>query len=585
MKKKPLEKIKEQKGSVTLFVLVAMMFFLMIVIFSYSRQAEKINAQKRQITEIQKEYEPENIEEIYYEIEKNEPVKISLYKPNGEIYDVNEWTNQDLTLKIFYPGGIADNYKYYFIDGVQYKYEEGQKITSNCKITVEYGKKNAEVVVNRIDKTAPTVTLSPNGGNYIIPVGATTADITTSLTASDTDNGSGLDVLQYQITTLGTIPEDNDSNWQPFTNGQTITETKTGGTYYLYTKVTDIAGNRATSVKKSNAYNMKYQVTYNANGGTGTPAEQAKIHGTNLTLSSTIPTKQNYRFLGWSTNSTATTAMYQAGGSYSTDVATTLYAVWTPNPQVTITTNPSSITAVSGNPVTFRVAATGNGTLTYQWYYNTSNSTTGGTAISGATGTSYSCTASASRYYYCIVTSNVDGSKASKASATALLTVQAANYSTTRSGTTTYYNTLAQAVSGATSGGGDSGGGTITVLNSLTDTSGVSTNKTITINTNGKTVTRTSAITTTGGTLTTRGTGTMFCNADTPLLYSTGGNISTNGGTLRSRNNVILSSANATSCVINVNGGYIYSDGDLNGSTITGRTNNNTYTWLRKCKY
>lgn len=301
-----------EKGSVTLFVLVTMMFFLMVIIFSYARQSEKINAQKRQIEEIQKKYEPENVEDIYYEVEKNEPVSIKLYKPNGELYDVTEWTNQDLTLKIFYPGGIADSHKYYYIDGIETKYIEGQKITQNCKITVEYANKKAEVVVNRIDKTPPTVALSPNGGNYIIPVGSTTANITTALTATDTQGGSGLNDLQYQLTTQTTMPADNDSNWKTFTNDGTITEARTGGTYYLYTKVTDIAGNRATSIQTSNAYNINYQVTYNANGGTGTPGEQTKIYGTNLTLSSTVPTRQNYIFLGWSTSSSATTATYRS---------------------------------------------------------------------------------------------------------------------------------------------------------------------------------------------------------------------------------------------------------------------------------
>lgn len=248
-----------------------------------------------------------------------------------------------------------------------------------------------------------------------------------------------------------------------------------------------------------------------------------------------------------------------------------MYAVWKPNPQVTITSNPTSVTAVAGNPVTVGVGATGNGTLSYQWYYNSSNSNSGGTAISGATGTTYSFTASTSRYYYCIVTSNVAGSTASRASATALITVQAANYCTTRSGTTTYYNTLAQAVSGATSGGGDAGGGTITVLNSITDTSGVSTNKTITINVNGKTLTRTSSITTSGGTLTISGGGTMYCTQDTALIRSTGGNITTNGGTLRSASHVISSSS--ANCVLIVNGGYLYSDGgaSINSGTIYGK--------------
>lgn len=61
-----------------------------------------------------------------------------------------------------------------------------------------------------------------------------------------------------------------------------------------------------------------YTVSYNANGGSNTPASQTKVHGVTLTLSSTIPYRFNYEFLGWSTSSSATTATYTAGASYQT---------------------------------------------------------------------------------------------------------------------------------------------------------------------------------------------------------------------------------------------------------------------------
>lgn len=71
-----------------------------------------------------------------------------------------------------------------------------------------------------------------------------------------------------------------------------------------------------------------YTVQYNANGGSGAPGKQTKSYGTALKLSSTIPTRTNYRFLGWATSASATTATYAAGGSYTTNAAVTLYAVW-----------------------------------------------------------------------------------------------------------------------------------------------------------------------------------------------------------------------------------------------------------------
>lgn len=71
-----------------------------------------------------------------------------------------------------------------------------------------------------------------------------------------------------------------------------------------------------------------YTITYNANGGSGAPGSQTKWKDQTLTLSSTKPTRTGYTFLGWATSSSATSATYSAGGSYTANSAATLYAVW-----------------------------------------------------------------------------------------------------------------------------------------------------------------------------------------------------------------------------------------------------------------
>ena len=70
-----------------------------------------------------------------------------------------------------------------------------------------------------------------------------------------------------------------------------------------------------------------YTVSYNANGGSGAPSSQTKTYGTNLTLSSTVPTRTNYIFQGWATSSTGSVA-YQPGGTYTANAGVTLYAIW-----------------------------------------------------------------------------------------------------------------------------------------------------------------------------------------------------------------------------------------------------------------
>lgn len=73
---------------------------------------------------------------------------------------------------------------------------------------------------------------------------------------------------------------------------------------------------------------VTYTVSYDANGGFGAPGSQTKTYGEDLTLSTVVPTRTNYTFKGWGTSASAASVTYSAGGTYSTDEAITLYAVW-----------------------------------------------------------------------------------------------------------------------------------------------------------------------------------------------------------------------------------------------------------------
>jgi len=71
-----------------------------------------------------------------------------------------------------------------------------------------------------------------------------------------------------------------------------------------------------------------YTVKYDANGGTDAPAAQAKTHGTALTLTSKVPTRDGYVFAGWNTLANGQGVSYASGASYTIDGATVLYAQW-----------------------------------------------------------------------------------------------------------------------------------------------------------------------------------------------------------------------------------------------------------------
>ena len=113
----------------------------------------------------------------------------------------------------------------------------------------------------------------------------------------------------YTFKGWGTYASDTSVNYAP---GATYTANSSRTLYAIW---------------ESNAPKT-YTVSYNANGGTGAPASQIKTHNVTLTLRTDIPTRLGYTFKGWATSSSATTASYSAGGSYTANASVTLYAVW-----------------------------------------------------------------------------------------------------------------------------------------------------------------------------------------------------------------------------------------------------------------
>lgn len=87
-----------------------------------------------------------------------------------------------------------------------------------------------------------------------------------------------------------------------------------------------------------------YTVVYNANGGSGTMSDSTHIYGVAKALNANKFTRTGYKFLGWSTSATATTATYTDKQSVKNLTSTdggkvTLYAVWQKN---TVPQNPST---------------------------------------------------------------------------------------------------------------------------------------------------------------------------------------------------------------------------------------------------
>lgn len=123
--------------------------------------------------------------------------------------------------------------------------------------------------------------------------------------------------------------------------------TRTGYTFNGWSGTyTNVTSNRTITAR----WNIiTYQISYNANGGSGAPSSQTKTYGQTLVLTNSIPTTPkrytitfnanggtldtaskvvNCLFVNWNTNAAGTGTSYPSGGNYTTNAAATLYAQW-----------------------------------------------------------------------------------------------------------------------------------------------------------------------------------------------------------------------------------------------------------------
>lgn len=130
----------------------------------------------------------------------------------------------------------------------------------------------------------------------------------------------------------------NQTKWYDET--LTLSGTKPTRTGYNFSRWNTNTANNGTAYNPGGSYTanagatlyaiwsiIQYTISYNANGGSGAPGNQTKNYGTNITLSSTKPTRTGYVFQGWATSSTGGVA-YASGATYSANASVTLYAVW-----------------------------------------------------------------------------------------------------------------------------------------------------------------------------------------------------------------------------------------------------------------
>lgn len=224
--------------------------------------------------------------------------------------------------------------------------------TSGDTISVTYNGSKTLYAVWKQSVTNYTVTIYKGNWESFKLLGTDSSNVTSTSKTYTIASGTTIDVDWYgksnvsgsganytYTTTYSSSNYNMASSLYGTSLGDSVTVTKSTSYY------------PAAQMTSSTVYTYSYTIKYDANGGSGAPSSTTATDSSqskSIQISSTVPTKSGYQFLGWSKSSTATSATYSAGSSYSFDYGTTtLYAVWKQQ-NITVSGTPDSY-AVAGN--------------------------------------------------------------------------------------------------------------------------------------------------------------------------------------------------------------------------------------------
>jgi len=311
--------------------------------------------------------------------------------PTRSGYDFLGWSTSSSATSASYSSGDSISVSY---NGSKTLYAVWQEQVTSYSITVYKGNWASFKWVGGSDSTTYTTT----SHTYTVASG-TSFDIDWYGKSSESGSGTG-----YTYTTTYSSSNYNMATSQYGTSlGDSVTITK-AAKYYP-----------AVQMTSETVYTYSYTITYNANGGSGAPGNTTGTSSSttkSMTLASTTPTRSGYTFQGWSESSTATSATYSAGGTYTFEYGTTnLYAVWK---QSSLTIGSvSKQYAVVGQGVSFTATCSPSNVSVS---YAKSNASSGLTvSISGSTIT---CNASVAGTYTFTLTASASGYSSSSTTVT-----------------------------------------------------------------------------------------------------------------------------------------------------------------------
>lgn len=168
-------KVFSEKGSVTLFVLIAILFFLIVSLNIYSSNKSKIVAQSKEIEAIKENYNKdlENMDNIYDNLIKTDLKTVfikqsSINTPNKVYYNLSEWTNENVIAKVTVYAENNPNAQLQVKvtskkTGNTVTYNKNQVdnneviITENSTVVVTYGDKEQRFELTKFDKEIPVL--------------------------------------------------------------------------------------------------------------------------------------------------------------------------------------------------------------------------------------------------------------------------------------------------------------------------------------------------------------------------------------------------------------------------------------------
>ena len=297
-------------------------------------------------------------------------------KPSRSGYTFDGWSSSSNGSVNYYPGGIYKNDKnitlyavwekdvyslsfsknsgvsrIYYREGTSGSYTSSSgnvsinNITSGTKYYY-YGTAYSGYEMNSCTSYSPcSVTVNSNVSRTLYASEIAVEDDTYMFTLN---RGTGVDKMYYREGSSGSYTQSNGYS-------VLMTSIDYGTTYYYYgtassgytmdsctssspcsVRITsDVTRTLSASSNSSGGSSSgggsstptKYQIVYDANGGSGAPSSQSVYYGSTVYLSSTIPTRSGYNFKGWG-SSRYGSATYDPGDRYTGDEAITLYAIW-----------------------------------------------------------------------------------------------------------------------------------------------------------------------------------------------------------------------------------------------------------------